>query len=225
MAKRDSTIIYRSFYEAIKELPAEDKAQVWDAVFEYSLNFKSVQLTGVAKTVFTLIKPQLDANIKRYKSGTVPKAKRTGSETEAKPKRKVSESQNIRSETEANENVNENVNVNQNENENENACGAVVEYFNISPFEKKLNEWIMYRKQIGKSLKKITRERLPGHVLQLAGGVEEVAMKIIDKSINNGWQGLFPLDQNDIANGTISKSQSANILDDFLAEHGKAGAA
>ena len=115
---RDSTIFYRSFYEAIKELSPELQAQVYSAIFEYALNFKETELTGLAKTVFTLVKPQLDANLKRYASGTVPKQKRNRSETEANNKRK-------RSETEANvndnDNVNDNVNLNLNVNENVNA--------------------------------------------------------------------------------------------------------
>lgn len=66
---RDSTIIYRSFYEAIKDLPKENQAEVWNAIFEYSLNFKEIKLDGLSKTVFTLIKPNIDSNIKRYKKG------------------------------------------------------------------------------------------------------------------------------------------------------------
>jgi len=127
---RDSTIFYRSFYEAIKELSPELQAQVYSAIFEYALNFKETELTGLAKTVFTLVKPQLDANLKRYASGSVPKQKRNGSETEAKAKRNGSETKannkRKRSETEANvndnvndnDNLNHNLNVNLNVNEN-----------------------------------------------------------------------------------------------------------
>lgn len=66
---RDSTIIYRSFYEAIKDLPAVNQGEVWTAVFEYALNFNEVELTGISKTIFTLIRPQIAANISRYKAG------------------------------------------------------------------------------------------------------------------------------------------------------------
>jgi len=41
--KRDSMIIYRSFYEAIKELPKENQAEVWSAVYELGLNGKTIQ--------------------------------------------------------------------------------------------------------------------------------------------------------------------------------------
>lgn len=104
---RDSTIFYRSFYEAIKELPANNQAEVYNAIFEYSLNFIEIPLSGLSKTIFTLIKPQIDANIKRYKSGLEPKVKQNKSETEAKDKRNVSK-------TEANVNVNVNENNNKN---------------------------------------------------------------------------------------------------------------
>ncbi len=107
---RDSTIIYRSFYEAIMEIPEKNQAEVWSAIFEYSLNFNEVTLTGLSKTIFTLIKPQLDANVQRYKNSKKKKKKKQNvSENEAKDKLIISE-------TEANENgnVNHNENVNNN---------------------------------------------------------------------------------------------------------------
>lgn len=110
---RDSTIFYRSFYEAIKELPSEDQALVYDAIFSYALDFKEKDLKGICKTVFTLIKPQLDANNKRFMNGKEPKTKQTESKTEAKQKQKPSKRK-------ANNNVNNNVNKNVNENNKEN---------------------------------------------------------------------------------------------------------
>jgi len=103
---RDSTIFYRSFYEAISELPKEVQADVYHALFEYALNFNEVELSGLAKTIFTLIKPQLDANMKRYMNGTIPK-KQTGSKVKAKDKQTATK-------TDANENENENENENDN---------------------------------------------------------------------------------------------------------------
>lgn len=110
---RESTVFYRSFYEAIKELDADTQAQVYSAIFEYALNFNEVEVKGVAKTVFTLIKPQLDANLKRYENGTKAKVKQVVSKHEAKQKQTTSK-------VEANVNVNDNVNVNANENVNQN---------------------------------------------------------------------------------------------------------
>jgi hypothetical protein len=105
--ERDSMIIYRSFYEAIKELPKENQADVWSAVYEFGLNGKRIELTGISKTIFTLIAPQLEANYKKYLNGIKPKQKQPESKTEAKPKQKISKSE-----------ANVNVNVNDNENNN-----------------------------------------------------------------------------------------------------------
>ena len=55
---RNSIIFYRSFYDAIKELEPDVQAVVYNAIFEYSLNFNEVVLNGLPKTIFTLIKPQ-----------------------------------------------------------------------------------------------------------------------------------------------------------------------
>ena len=97
---RDSYIFYRSFYEAIKELPKENQLEIYNAIAEYSLNFKEVELSGLSKTIFTLIKPQLEANNKKYLNGSKPKQKQKISKTEAKNKQKISK-------TEGNVNVNE----------------------------------------------------------------------------------------------------------------------
>jgi len=112
---RDSFIIYRSFYEAICDLDADSQAQVFKAICEYSLNFKEIEMTGIAKTIFKLIKPQLDANNKRFENGSKPKNTQKESESEAKPKQKESES-----EANNNVNVNKNNNVNKNLNKNDN---------------------------------------------------------------------------------------------------------
>lgn len=72
---RDSMVIYRSFFEAINELETEQQAIVWNAVMEYGFNFHLVELEGIPKTIFSLIKPQLDANLRRYENGMKPKTK------------------------------------------------------------------------------------------------------------------------------------------------------
>ena len=70
IALRDSYIFYRSFYEAIKQFPAEVQGEIYTAINEYSLYGNETHDMGkVASSIFTLIKPQLDANIKRFENG------------------------------------------------------------------------------------------------------------------------------------------------------------
>jgi hypothetical protein len=101
---KDSFIIYRSFIDAIKSLPDVERLQIFDAISDYALDGKEAVLSGISYTVFTLIKPQLDANRKRFENGCKDKKK---SKPEAKPKR-------TRSKPEANDNVNDNPNPNLN---------------------------------------------------------------------------------------------------------------
>jgi hypothetical protein len=103
--KRDSFIFYRSFYDASKCLKTEEKAQLFDAICSYALDEKVEQLEGTAYGMFQLVKPQLDANRKRFNNGCIKKQK--GSKKEAKAKQ-------TKSKIEANVNVNPNVNENLN---------------------------------------------------------------------------------------------------------------
>ena len=66
---RDSFIFYGSFLEALDELPPDIQLQVYQAVTRYAIKGELSELTGIAKAVFSLIKPQLDANTKRYNDG------------------------------------------------------------------------------------------------------------------------------------------------------------
>jgi hypothetical protein len=66
---RDSFIFYRSFAEAIDDLPDREQLEVYKAIKEYALNENEIELTGVSKSFFKLIKPLLTANNRRYKSG------------------------------------------------------------------------------------------------------------------------------------------------------------
>lgn len=132
--KRDSMIIYRSFYEAIKELPKENQAEVWSAVYELGLNGKTIQLEGISKTIFTLIAPQIEANYKKFVNGSKPKTKQNESKAEAKPKQEISKSE---------ANVNDNVNDNENNNTKFNFLQSLIEY----GFDKELaKEWLKVRK-------------------------------------------------------------------------------
>lgn len=104
---RDSTIFYRSFYEAIKELPEKNQLEIYNAIFEHSLNLKKPELTGLSKTIYTLIEPQIEANLKRYSNGKQPKNKQNESEKKAKTEQDLSKNGANKNK---NKNNNENIN-------------------------------------------------------------------------------------------------------------------
>ena len=66
---RDSFVCYKSFYDAIKQLSNEDFARCMRAICEYALNGIEADIQGVPSVVFQLVKPQIDANNRKFLNG------------------------------------------------------------------------------------------------------------------------------------------------------------
>lgn len=110
MAERDSFIIYRSFIESARELSEKDRLKVYEAMFDYGFEQKETELKGMARAIFTLIKPQLEANYRRYVSGCKGGAPLNNQNATKK------QPTNNQETTEKQPNDNDNVNVNVNDN-------------------------------------------------------------------------------------------------------------
>ena len=142
---RDSLVFYRSFYEALNCLPDEEYLRAIKMVLDYALNdIEPTVHTGMAYAVFLLVKPQIDANNRRYENGSKGGRPKT--------KTKPNENQN---ETKAKPNVNVNDNVNDNDNVNENEKGLqgenILGYIPVTPSKRDisaLTKEIMFNNKI-----------------------------------------------------------------------------
>lgn len=67
--ERESFIFYRSFYEAVDGLPLENQAHIYKAIASYALNGDIIELNQWENALFKTIRPQLDANQKRFENG------------------------------------------------------------------------------------------------------------------------------------------------------------
>lgn len=64
---KESFVFYRTFYEAISEVPEESQLELFKAICEYSLNNKLPELENkISKVIFKLIKPNIDSAKARY---------------------------------------------------------------------------------------------------------------------------------------------------------------
>lgn len=101
---RDSFIIYKSFIEAGEQISKKnDRLLFYEAIFKFALFGETSELNGISKAMFTLVKPQLEANHRRFENG-----KKGGKPvTKTEPKRNLDVTK-----TEPNNNVNVNVNKN-----------------------------------------------------------------------------------------------------------------
>ena len=122
---RDSVVFYKSFYEAIECMPESEQLKAYRAIMMYALNGEEVDMEGMVKAIFMLIKPQIDENNIRYENGskggrpttTTTKAKPNDNQNITEPKPNV----NVKVKETVKENVNDNENVNVDVNEDEEA--------------------------------------------------------------------------------------------------------
>lgn len=141
---KDSFVFYRSFYESTKGLPDDSRLRLFDNICEMALNGNDIDgLQGIEQNIFTLIRPQIEANNQRYENGK--KGGRPVKKTIGYEKEKTTGFENKK----PNVNVNENVNVNDNENKY------------ICEFEEL---WKLYPKKVGKkdALRHYIRNRKSG---------------------------------------------------------------
>lgn len=172
--ERNSFCFYRSFYDAIKSLPKKYQAQALDAVLAYGLDgVEPTEADGVIQAIFALIRPQIDANNKRYTNGKKgaehgKKGGRPKQEQEPKPQQKP------KPKTDAISKVLEEI-------PDRNAREVVI-------------RWLNYKRSIGNTYRTAQGVRAMIKKLNdLSGGDVEVAGAIVEQSIANNWKGLFEL--------------------------------
>lgn len=91
--KRDQFTFYRSYYEALKNLPKRDQTAVLMAVIGYALDEIEPNLSGVPLSVFTLIRPTLDSGRNKAKN-RMNKRESNANQTENKTGTKQEQSGN-----------------------------------------------------------------------------------------------------------------------------------
>lgn len=189
MENRQWFIFYYSFFEALSDLPAENKLELYEAIAQYSFNGKEPQnLTWISVPMWKLIRPQLEANNKRYldwcKGGRPKKItsgfdeKITSGFENEKPKEK--------------EKVKEKDKEKIKEKEKDNNHPT-------DEFDEALNEFIKMRKQIKKPITEKWIELVKEKLNKMYPNEKDLQIKCLYKSIENSWQWVFELKQEDIA--------------------------
>lgn len=149
--KRESFIVYKSFYSLIKMLKPKSRLKIFEAIFDYGFNntipnFEDdEQVTAVWEGIF----PQLRANQKRYENGLkggAPQNNQNAKKFQSENNQRGAPQNNHKTtKKQPNENVNENVNKNdlkEEENrEEEKSSSSPLEFLNeeISSFVREYN--------------------------------------------------------------------------------------
>jgi hypothetical protein len=182
---RDSFVFYRSFNESIKGLPDVVQLALFRAVVAYGLDQLTPDFTGVpqkpfVEAIFAGIRPQLDANHKRFLNGY--KGKEYGRLGGA-PKGNT----NARKQPQNNPKTTPNVNVNENVNGNVKGAGGTEL---ILPFPDKsfVDTWNVLKSQ--PKWKHKTVRALKMALNQLAKYDVRFAVTLMESAIVGNYQGV-----------------------------------
>ena len=184
--EREQFTFYRSYYEAIAGLPKKDQGPVLMAICAYALNEDEPTLTGTQAVVFSLIRPTLDSGRKKAKNRLNKlKEQAETDEEQKKNKRKTNVKQNGK----------------EKEREKEGEVEREVEKENDSyiyippkpPLQVAMDDFAKFRKAMKKPLTDKARELTLAELEKLAPGDEQKQIAILNQSIQRGWQGVFPL--------------------------------
>ena len=185
--KRESFIVYKSFYALIQLLKPKEQLKMFTAIFDYGFDntiptFNDDASAAIWESIF----PQLKANQKRYENslkGGAPKNNQNA--TKKQPNDSEKNNQTIAKKTtenttkkQPNENVNENVNVN----DNDNVCF-------LKNRNKNLDECVDYFK---KHFGEVTKEVRQGMEVFVYGGMDtDCILFAMQEAVDRGalsWQ-------------------------------------
>ena len=184
---RDSFVFYRSFWDSIVRLPDNVQLVLLRAVVGYGLNQAVPDFAGVpsqpfVEAIFDGIRPQLDANHKRFLNGC--KGAEYGNRGGA-PKGNT----NARKQPQNNPKTTPNLNDNDNVNVNVNVRGTKDKSLTL-PFSDPefIDTWRELRKQPKWKSKTVTA--LQKSLDKLARYDVRFAIELMNTSIENGYQGV-----------------------------------
>lgn len=223
--ERNQFTFYRSYYEAVRELPKKEQSAVMLAICAYALDEEEPNLTGTAKAIFSLVRPTLDASRRKAISGkTGGERKQAESKTEANGKQTERKKENKK----------------ENKKEKENKCytpippvGVFEEFAGDSAeLLTALNAFEAMRKKIKKPMSEDAKKRLVAKLNSMSSD-PSVWVEMLHQSEDACWTSVYEL-KNGKSNGPAKSAnnmvgacfqptaeriqKSGDWMDKFLAE-------
>lgn len=176
--ERKQFTFYRSYYEAVKELPKREQTAVLLAICDYALNEREPELTGTAKAVFALARPTLDASRRKAANGKKGgESKQNESKTEANAKQTRSKKEKKKE--------------NKKKKEKENECYPPTPLFGPE-LQEAFDSWLKYKAERREGYKETGLRNLTSEVRNNADEYGEAAVAdLIRKCMASNWQGII----------------------------------
>ena len=187
----ESFVFYRSFRDAIEEMPDDEKLATLLGICDYALYGVEPKLKGVmSRAVFTVARPSIDANNCRRTNG------KKGGRPPKKPMVSNSENQWFsKSESTETESGSET----ESESESESGSGSGANGADKPPethfgpeLETAFADWLQYKQEKRQAYKPKGLQSLVAQIERQAGIYGESAVAgLIVECMSNGWQGII----------------------------------
>lgn len=192
---RDGMVFYRSFYEAVSNLPPDEFKKCVSALLDYGLDGIEPKTDGIEKTVYIMAKPQIDKNNQRYTNGksggrksnrteTKPEPNDNQTVTKHEPKDKVKEKDKVK-DKELKKRV-------PNGTPKETPEEIINQYGFSEKLADKAKEWLRYKAERRETYKPTGLTALLRKISQKAAEYgENPVIILIDECMANGWRGII----------------------------------
>lgn len=189
MEGRTQFTFYRSYYDALKNLPKKEQTAVILAICAYALDNEEPNLQGTASAIFTLIRPTLDAGRRKAMGGKNGTPKKDG--------RKIEERYEEDAVKEKEKEVEKEVEIEKEvEKEIEKKPAAPDAFAQFAAGDDRLLESLKGFEEMRKKQKNPLTERAKKILVTSLKKLSEdpdTQIQIIDQSVANGWKGFYEL--------------------------------
>lgn len=211
--KKESFIIYHSFYGPIRNLSDLQMGQLFRGIFEWQIEGKEIDQDSEVFMAFQFFKNQFEIDLKKYqkvcekRSEAASKRWDDASDANAS-KRNQKHSKDADNDNEKEKEIDNGID-NGKEKDNE-----IVNPFSDS-FLPYWQKWLQYKKDEHRfRYRSISSQQTALNGLhQLAKGNEEMAIRIMNQSVINGWKGFFELKKDQSNPGA---AQNLGVSEDYI---------
>ena len=210
MEKKESFIIYKSFFGPISQLNDHQMGQLFRAIFEFQIEGKEIDSGSEVFMAFQFFKNQFGIDLKKYEKVC---EKRSAAASKRWDANDASASKRMQKDAKDADNDNDNDNGNEkkmkmkNEKDNE-----IVNPFSDS-FLPLWDRWLQYKRdEYSFRYRSASSQQTALNGLhKLANGDEEIAIKIMEQSVINGWKGFFALKKDQQLSQAAKKNHGISL--------------
>ena len=204
MANKDikAFSFYKSYYEALKEIPEKDKKDVIFAMINYVFENKKPKLKGVNKVIWTLIEPNLDKSKNKSNSNS---GAPIGNQNATKTLENKGNDDTIKKQSKNNQNSIKNQPLSHDISYSYSYINNSLSYIiinnknNINNIYNLFKEYIKLREDNKYNISETIINRLVKKLNEY-GKTDEDKIEIISQAINGKWKDFYKLDKDDEKN-------------------------